>query len=281
MYFEGMIKRTFKHMILSKISIVGFVLVYCNSGLIAQAARPHNELGEFLDKVAARIDSFKQPEDWTASVVTKTMETDKDGRPEKITVVNRIIRVAAGKRSDEILKVLETKSGRTHDITKEYIERQREERERASRRAESGERRGEGSRGGSRRMNIAGFIPFSEKRRPDFVFRLDGEFEEEGRRLVRVQVKSKVKDEQNWEGVYVIDAENYDIVSADLRPSKFPKFVKELEVKARIEILEGRYFFVRNTRFKVDGGNFIKRVRLIVEEDYQDIRLMESQNLVN
>jgi hypothetical protein len=126
-------------------------------------------------------------------------------------------------------------------------------------------------------MDIDELLPFSPERRPNFQFDIRETADPTGRRLVLLDVKAKTRDQRNWEGTYTIDPAAFDILRAEIRPSKMPRMVKELSVEADVEVLDGKYFVLKRTRFKVNGGFlFIKRVRMTVEEVYSDVRILDG-----
>ena len=238
------------------------------------------DLGAFLDGVAARLAATAAYKNWTAAAVQTITETDRNGRPEKVTVVTKTVQVTDGRRREEVLKALETEDGKTKDITSQYTAQARDRREQEGRRRSEEERRPregrpEGRRGG--RMDIDDLLPFSPERRPNFRFDIRETADPTGRRLVLLDVKAKTRDQRNWEGTYTIDPAAFDILRAEIRPSKMPRMVKELSVEADVEVLDGKYFVLKRTRFKVNGGFlFIKRVRMTVEEVYSDVRILDG-----
>ncbi|MBN1938990.1 MAG: hypothetical protein JW843_05365, partial [Candidatus Aminicenantes bacterium] len=96
-----------------------------------------------------------------------------------------------------------------------------------------------------------------------------------GRLLYLLDVKAAVKDIMNWEGTYTIDASSFTPIHARLKPSDFPTFVKELEVEADFEVVEDVYFVPKRTWLRANAGFlFIKRVHIISEEVYRDLKIV-------
>lgn len=229
-----------------------------------------------LDGVAARLRQTAAYKNWTASAVQTITELDRKGNPEKVTVVTKSIRVTDGRRSEDILKALVTEDGQTKDVTASYAleaRKRREEDER--RRAEEAGKRPDGRR--SLRLDLNELLPFAADRRPGFIFGLREGADRTGRRLLLLDVKAKAKDPRNWDGTYTIDPATFDILRTEIRPSKFPKMVKELSLEAEVEILDGKYSVLKRTTFKVNGGFlFLKRVRMTVEDVYADVRVLDG-----
>lgn len=202
---------------------------------------PH-DLGAFLDSVAARLTATAAYKNWTASAVQTITEADRNDRPEKVTVVTKTVRVSDGRRREEVLKALETENGKTLDISSRYEAQARDRREQEERRRSEEERRPQEGRPEGRcagRMDIEELLPFGAERRPNFQFSLRETTGAAGRPLVLLDVKAKTKDQRNWEGTYTIDPAVFDILRAEIRPSKMPKMVNELSVEADVRVLDG------------------------------------------
>jgi len=243
------------------------------AGLTAQTP---DEITSLLDGISGRLKSYADYKNWTASAVTTITEMNKDWNPQKITVITRSVRVKNDEREDDILQVIETEKGRTRDITKKYQDELRERLEKArKRRTESGKR--DGGDGRDRvTINLEEVLPFGEKTRSGYDFRLPGGEASSGGRFILLEAKARKPNPKLWNGIYTIDPGTFDILRAEVYPSKNPKFVKEMEMSAEVEILDGKYFALKKVRFRVYGGIFLKRVRMVVEEEYSDVRITED-----
>jgi len=239
------------------------------------------DINAFLDRVAARVEGYNPKASWTASIMSTQIETDRKWNPEKTIVVSKAVTVTEGRREEKALKVLETKDGKTQDITAQYLAEQsaRREKERAKREAkpEPAPRDKPGEKPSGRRsfsLNISEILPFQPERRPDFIFKLQETTDADGRKLAVLDVRAKVKDSLNWEGTYTIDAVTGDLVRARIKPSETPSMVKELEVEVELEVFEEVNLIPKRTWIKVNAGFlFIKRIHMISEEIYSDIRI--------
>ena len=257
------------------LSPAGGVLLLAAAALFPQAPAP---VESFLDRVAARLESFNPKSSWTASVTSTQIENDRKWRPEKTIVQTKAVVVTEGRREENVLKVVETVDGKTADITERFLAEQKARREkyRARRAAEERNKPGpeRSSRRGIRLDSFAELLPFSAERRTEFSFGLRETADPAGRRFYLLDVRAKIKDPLNWEGTYTIDAATFTPLRARLKPSKTPAFVKEIEVEAEFEVVEGVHFIPKRTRVKVNGGFlFIKRIRLISEEIYSGVAI--------
>jgi hypothetical protein len=255
----------------------GALLIIAAVPLWAQAPA---DISPLLDRITARNESFNPKSSWTASVTSTQIETDRKWNPEKTIVQSKAVTVTEGRREENVLKVVETKDGKTTDVTERVLAEHRARHEKSqARRPASPEppprKPAERNRGRlSMRTDLSELLPFSPERRTEFSFQAQETTDGDGRRLVFLDVRAKVKDPMNFEGRYTIDAATGAPIRARLTPSENPSMVKELEVEADFEVLEDIHFIPKRTRIKVNAGFlFIKRVHIISEEVYTDIRI--------
>jgi hypothetical protein len=253
------------------VRLLGFLLAAA-APLFNQQS-PAADLNALLDRVAQRVESYAEYNNWRARALTKTTYLDKDGAPEKVVVVSKIVRVTAGLRSEEILKAEETAKGKTTDITAKQAEKAAKDNERRRKAKEKADRGGRED--GRRTFTLDDFLPFGADKRGLYEFRRGADRSLNGRRAATIEARSKVPDDESWNGTYHVDAESFDILRVEAWPSKNPAMVKELRMQADIEVIWGRYPFLKKSRFKVDGGIFIKRIRLTAEEEYSSVDILD------
>ena len=249
---------------------------------LSDPSAPHGQsvgldLNVFLDKVDAKIGGFQEARNWRGSVTSTITKMNRHWTPESITVVTKVVTVADGRRSEEILKALETKDGKTQDITKEFIEADRKEHEKYRRQRPPDKPRPAGT--APRRRGLGGSIeeytPFSEARRKLFDFRLDENASLDGRPALALDVKAKVKNDKNWEGRIYFEPGTLDPLLAEARPSETPRFVQLLEARIALEVVGGTTLMLKSTWIKVNAGFlFFKRIRQIVEDLYSGIEIL-------
>lgn len=248
--------------------------------LLCGGQAPPQETTRLLDGLAQRMKTAFDYKNWSAFVVSTITKTDKNWVPEEVTTVTKTLRSAGeGEPQEDIVKALLTKKGKTTDITQKYAEERRKDREKArKKRAEEENKVSSDEERGGGAMSLDEFLPFSAKKRGEFEFQLESRAAGEGKAVSVLEVRARVKSLRNWEGTFSFDPETFDLVKIRVRPSKFPKLVKELEMEIDFEILDGRYLALKRTRFKVDGGIFIKHVRQIVEDVYSNFEVLEGKN---
>lgn len=257
-------------------------MIWCAAAAIPllSGQMPQQDMGGLLDKLSQKIKASFDYKNWRATIVSTITKTDKNWTPEEVTVVTKNIRSSnEGEPQEEILRALQTKKGKTTDITQKYAEERRKEREKARRkRAEEKTSASADDEHGGGAMSLDEFLPFSETKRGDFEFRLQDRPTAEGQTVSVLDVRAKVKNQRNWEGTFFFDPETYGLIKVDLRPSQNPKMVKELTMQIDFEVLNDRYLVLKRTQFKVNGGIFIKHVRQIVEDVYSNFEVLDVKS---
>jgi len=260
--------------------VVRFCAFFAVSSLGLVLAQPPQaeDIRPFLDKVGEKIKAYPEYKNWKASVVLTITKMDRNGRPESVTVVTKNIKVKDGEREEEILKAVETKKGTSKDITQKYAEEARKNREKEkNRRAEKKNDKtlDDESRGAS--LSLGTLLPFSEKRRDQFDFRLNEGAVLNGKPAVALEVTAKIKDEKNWEGRFYFDPATSDLLQLEVKPSVNPRMVKELEVRMTFDILQGRYLVLKSSHIKINGGIFIKHIRQVSDEEYSEFEILDGK----
>jgi hypothetical protein len=244
----------------------------------ARSQAGETDLTSVLDKAAEKAASYAPLEYWRATVKTVQTKVDKNWKPEKVTTINRIITIRKDDYDEQILKAEEVEKGRTKDITEKYVKDSRERLEKRRRREAERKAKGRADKDdeNGREMTLKEFLPFETARRADFEFSRLPDAALDGRTALVVEVRARVKDEKNWEGTYFIAADSYDLLKVVLRPSKNPKFVKELEMEMTLMVLAGNHLVLRSSRARINGGIFIKHIRMISEDEYSDYEILSS-----
>jgi len=245
--------------------LFGFFLINGSAPATAQV----EDLVSLLDKISKRGNSYPENSNWKARIITKTTEMDKQWRPKKTTIITSIVKATDNVLSADIVNAVETEDAITKDITKEIAEQSKKQIESSNR--ERAERKGQE---GTEDSSDARF-PFNENKRAKFAFHIVDEDSINERPVYIIEAVPKEKDEQLFEGRYYIDQKTYDVVKARIRPSKNPKFVKDLDMDIDFEVLPEGNFIERRSRTRVDGGMILKRVRMLVEVEYFDVEILD------
>lgn len=257
------------------LSLMGLSLLAAGADVQDPAAT--DALAPLLDGIAARVAAYVPLESWRATVESVQTKVDKRGTPEKVTTIRRVVTVRNDDYDEEVLKAEETEKGRTRDVTAEYAKDSRERidkrrREAAERQAEGKASSGEDDK--SLELSLTEFLPFDAARRGAFDFVRLPDADVDGVPALVLAVKARVPDEKNWEGTYFVGPERFDILKAVLRPSKNPRFVKELEMEMTLTVLPGGHLVLRSSRARINAGMFLKRVRMVSEDAYSGYEVL-------
>jgi len=260
---------TMKKILLSFVFLLGIIAIPHSFSLAQET-----ELALLLNEINARQDSYPKHESWKATVVNTTTKMDKNWQPKEVTVVKKILTVVNQEQTEEVLEVLETKKGVTKDITKKYIEKAKKQKEKAQKKKLQGKKEDNGR---SFTLSSEEMYPFSQEKRENYYFsKLEDSFFE-GRPVYLLQSKAKTKDEKLWEGTYYIDQNTFDVLKLEIKPSKNPKYVKEFEFEMSFQVLPEGYHVPEKVRMKINGGIFIKRIRMVVEGEYSEYEMIDPE----
>ena len=249
--------------------ILALVGYFCLNGLTPALAH-EEDLVPLLEKIEKRRSSYPENDNWKARIVNKNMEMDKQWQTTKTTITTMIVKSVDNILSSEILEAVEIEDGATRNVIQEVAEQTKEQIER------SNKERAEQKKQEETEDSSDVLFPFNEKKRAKFAFcRLDDAFINE-RPVFIIEAAAKEKEEDLFEGTYYIDQETYDVLKIQVKPSKNPMLVKELDIDIDYEVLPEGNRIERKTRTRVNGGPFFKRVRMIIETEYFDIEILDS-----
>lgn len=255
-----------KKKLISFISVLGAVAALHFPGLAQET-----ELILLIERVSKQLDSHPKYDSWNASVTSTTTKMDKNWKPQKVTTVKKIVKVFNKERTEEIIQALETEKGKTKDITEKYIKEAKKQKEKE--RKKKRERKIKGEKEKNRRsleLTLEEIFPFDEEKRINYDFlKLEDSYIDE-RPVYVLESRAKIKDEKLYEGKYYICKDSFDVLKINLKPSKNPKYVKEFEIEMSFEVLPQGYFVLRRSKARINGGIFIKRIRMTTEEEYSD-----------
>jgi len=253
--------------------VLGAVIALHFTGL-AQAT----ELMLLVERVSKQLDSHPEYDSWKASVTSITTKMDKNWKPQKVTTVKKIIKVFNKERTEEIIQALETEKGKIKDITEKYIKEAKKQKEKEKKKER--ERKIKGEKEKNRRsleLTWEEIFPFNEEKRINYDFlKLEDSYIDE-RPVYVLESRAKIKDEKLYEGKYYICKNRFDVLKIILKPSKNPKYIKEFEIEMSFEVLPQGYFVLSKSKARINGGIFIKRIRMTTEEEYSNYEIMNSK----
>jgi hypothetical protein len=265
------------------IKITLLILVVCGSlahDSLFSFQDQKSALSLVLDKIIGQMNSHVKNENWIVSVSSVFARMDKNWNPQKVTAVERKAIVTNGETASEIIRAMETEKGMTKDVTEKYRKETNERYARYKKEREERRLKGKTDERGGRdelRLTEEDFLPFSGKNRPKYDFSLLPDEILGGQAVHVVAAKPKTKQEIDFEGNFYVSQDTYEILRAEITPSKKPRFVKEFKIVVDFMLLPGGYFVLKKSWVRVYGGFFLKHVRLIVEELYSDYLISGNQ----
>jgi hypothetical protein len=225
-----------------------------------------------IDKICQRLASYPDFEKWQALVTTTYINADRNWQPEKIKKVKKILTVNGETRDEEILEAQDIEKGQVKDVTEDYrrsrLERLKKLKEESEKARKSGQKPAV-----KNQLTKDDLIPFSESKKALYAFRYIGEEELKGEKVYVIEARAKVKRDNLFEGKYYISEKTYDPLLLLLQPSKNPAFIKDFQVEIDLEPW-GNQLVLKKSRIKVFGGFLFKTVRLVIEEDYSDFKVI-------
>jgi len=257
-------------MLLRSLGLVIFLIgILSAAERIPQTSGQEDDVVSLLDRLAERIGSYRQMEHWTASVRSEIVEMNKRWEPKKTTLILKNITTRGEVRTEEILEALETKKGRTRDVTVEIRKETRKQEEKARKRREKGKAEGNRRRRELTRDQIS---PFGYEMRKNLQFTIKEMSEFAGSPVYILESSSDKKDEDLYTGTYYVDRESLDVLRVELSPTKKPAVLKTVAMAFDFQVLPEGYLALRKSWFKMHLNVVVKVVRLEAIEEYTNVR---------
>ncbi len=235
-----------------------------------------DKLTSLLDKISERMKSYTELENWSAMVTSTSIDMDKHWKAKKKTVIEKIITVQGEEIEEEILKVLEEKNGKIDDITRkvkaEIAIRKAKARKRKKESREKGDKE---QGGGSFNLSLDEAFPFKAEKREEYDYSLLEDTVLNERAVYLLEIRARTPADEKMEGSYFIDMESFDVLKADLRPSKKRNALKEFRMEAFFQVLPGNHFVLKETRIRVYVRFVIKNIRMEAYEAYKDYKILD------
>jgi hypothetical protein len=273
------------------------ILSFSANGLSAARPSPQSlgadEAAELVAKVGERLASYPKLESWQARALSTTSYMNSAWKPTKTTTVEKIVTIDGRRRSEDILKAVETERGRTRDVTEKMRAEARERvesRQRPSDDPGSGHGRLEGlprednprednpradaERSSSRRrgpnMSADELLPFGPDARSGYDFTIKGASSLDGTPVIVLQSRSRVRSQDKLEGLYYIDPTTYDVLRAELTMAKKPAPLKRMEAEAEFAVLPSGHQVLTRAVMRMHVGLIVKNIRFEGVETYTD-----------
>jgi hypothetical protein len=213
-----------------------------------------------LNNISQRIETYPEMETYKVEQIEKKTEMNKKWEPVETTTIRQTVSYMDGKVAFEILEATKTKEGKTTDISEEHLEKIKKQNEKNAQADETTDD------SASEFLNT--FFPFKESTRSDFDIRRLDDAAMEGKKVFILESTAKKKDKNRFEGKCYIDPNTFDVLKIDVKPSKNPKFVKDMRMEMMFEVLPDQYFVMKNMKVKVDAKLVFKPIREISEIEF-------------
>ncbi|RFT15704.1 MAG: hypothetical protein OP8BY_0079 [Candidatus Saccharicenans subterraneus] len=240
--------------------------------LQAQTA-PELSVDQVLDRAYQRLTSYRDFGRWQALVVSSQANVDRHWQPEKVRRVTKWMKFDGSLLDEEILEAVEIEKGRTRDITEKYRQQRMERMNRIREEREKAEASGRQSEAGLA-LGLEDLIPFSDKNRSRYDFRLKGESELNGEQVYLVEARAREKKDFLFEGLFFINRDSYELRRVEITPVKAPAFVREFLLEVDLDLWQER-LVMRKIKMKIYGRFLFKSIRRLIEEDYLEYRPLD------
>lgn len=235
---------------------------------LAAASALAGDPAPLLDKISNRIDSYPENNNIQYKIVKKYSTMDKNWQPKKTTVTKTIRKIVNGVISSEVLDALETEGGITKDIKRKTMEQVKKQVE------SENKKRTEQKDQNKIENPFDVFFPFSGNKRTMFEFKRLNDDTYNEMPVYIIEAVAKEKDEKLFDGKYYISKKTYDVIKARVKPSKKSGLVKEVDIDIEFQVLPEGNFMIKKMKTRADGGLLFMRMRIIQEDEYSDIKIL-------
>ena len=222
-------------------------------------------------KIGERIASHPKLDSWRARADSTTFQMNSDWKPKKTTTTEKNVTVDGGRWSEEILSASETEDGKTRDITKKLQEEARDRAEKQARQTPD-ERKNEQQSRGRRSLDMTRdeVLPFGPDKRSGYDFTVKGTADLDGKPVILLQSRSRIRSKEKLEGVYYIHPETFEVLRAELTLAKKPGPLKRMEMEVDFLVLPEGYQVMKKAVIRIHVGIIVKNIRIEAVETYSD-----------
>jgi hypothetical protein len=223
-----------------------------------------------LDRLENGCRRLGEPPPKSMTAVETLKEVDGDGRPKSVTTITKAVVFRDSTRADSILKAVETKGGKSRDVTKEWIEK--DAKEKAGRERKKGTKTKDGGKQeASFSMDSDDLFVFMKDVRGDYRFSRAKDTLIDGRSLRRITASPKTPAENRFFAEYVLSPDSATVMFARLTPGKFPKMVKHMDMSMQFMDDAGGHYFLDEFRMRFYASLVVKKIRMEIKESYKDV----------
>ncbi|MFC2158489.1 hypothetical protein ACFLT9_11690 [Acidobacteriota bacterium] len=224
------------------------------------------EIEDILNRVGEKTASYNKLDRFNINIISTLFTMDKEWKPTKIESVEKVVTIDGTRRTEEVISAIEKKNGKVKDLTRKYQRDAQKAREKALKEPEEAQKRGRRDLD----LTLKEYIPFTPTKRREFSFRLIGESQLGGQPIYLIGATSLTESNEIWNGTYSIHKESFDILRAEISPSKKPGVLKQFRMELDFQILPGNYLALLKSKIRIHVGLVVKNIRVIAEESYSD-----------
>jgi hypothetical protein len=250
---------------LKRYSIIIIIVIAYLIICLSHASAQEGDLVPLLEKITARIESYTKDKNWKAMCITKESKMNKQWQPEETRTTKSIVKVLNDEQNQEILEAIELKEGKMKDITKEAVKQAEEEYEKIAAKEKDNNKE---------ENSIISIFPFTKDKKGKYNFQKLDDAMLDGAPVFLIEAKAKKKDEKFLEGKYYIDQKTYDVLKIQVKPSKIPKLVDEIEMEMNFKMLPEGVLVFKNAKMKGSAGILGMHIRQFAEAEYSDFQIL-------
>ncbi len=246
------------------------IIPYLLGPYASSAAR--SDLGDaFLDRIENGCRRLGEPPPKSMTAIQTVKEMDGEGRAKSITTVFKAVAFRDSTRVDSVLNAVEKKDGKSIDVTQEWIKRVAKERAEQEKRKRENKKHA-GQKEDSHSMDSEELFVFRKAVRGDYRFFWVKDTVIGDRSYRRFTATPRVPSEDRFFAEYILSEDSATVLSARLKPGKFPKMVKHMDMSMRFTCdPEGRYF-MDHFAMRFNASLIVKKIRMEITESYKDVR---------
>jgi hypothetical protein len=207
------------------------------------------------------------------TVLETLKDLDGDGRVKTRTEITKRVEMKDSTRNETVLKAVRTEGATIRDVTAEWIEKSERERKSREKKAAEPKKKGDENKDGqSFSLEGGDLFVFRKESRGRYRFAWMPDTVVGDRRMRRVSAVPTVPREGGFYVEYGLSGDSADVAYARLRPAKFPKMVRQLDIFLTFfHDGEGRYF-MKDVRTRFTASLVVKKIRMEISEAYSEIR---------
>jgi hypothetical protein len=246
--------------------LIWMLAVSCAAGLRA------GEWDALLDRLETGSVRMGEPSPKSMTVLETLKDLDGDGLVKSLTEVTKRVEFRDSTQNETVLKAVRTEDGKTRDVTGEWVEKSGKEKR--SRERKSAEAHKDGNRKkDDQSFSLEGkdLFVFRKEVRGDYRFAWMTDTVVDGRRTRRFSAVPRIPGNGKFFAEYGICGDSTDVAYAQLRPAKYPKMVKHMDMALRFFHDGDGHYFLKDVRTRFTASLVIKKIRMEIAEAYSDI----------